>query len=183
MGIKQSWSVKFHYRTKNKGEYKTMEPEKTTEQIYLDQIEELKKKMDSMVDPVEYKKLKDQHAKLLNDYVNRRPAPIQEPTVVRSVKEIAKELAKVKDANITNRDYVLKSLEYRDAHIREYGTDPFSDFGQKGPGKSTDDTQEVANTLKQLLDENTSPVDFRIKLNSVLQDDPQLTAKLRSRRA
>jgi len=152
------------------------------EQAYLDQIADLKKKMDEgMIDKTVYDKLLKDHKKLLDDYVNRRPAPKVEIIPTRKASEVAKELIKIKNRDITNRDYISKALEYREAHLKEFGTDPFTDFGQNGPQKPTEDTNMVASTLKTLLEENPSPVDFRIKLNSVLQDDPQLMAKLRKR--
>ena len=157
------------------------EEEQTTEEMYLEQINDLKAKMDTMVDPAEYKKLQAQHKKLMDDFVNRRPAPKVQEVKVRPAKEVAQELSKVKNGDITNRDYVAKTLEYREAHIHEFGTDPFTDFGSNGPNQPTEETKSVAQTLKTLLDENPSPVDFRIKLNSVLQDDAQLLAKLRKR--
>ncbi len=152
------------------------------EQVYLNQIEALKKQMDEgMIDKAVYDKLLKDHKKLLDDYVNRRPAPTVVVKETRKASEVAKELIKVKNRDISNRDYIAKTLEYREAHLKEFGTDPFTDFGQNGPQKPTDDTNMVASTLKTLLEENPSPVDFRIKLNSVLQDDPQLMAKLRKR--
>ena len=159
-----------------------IEPKDEQEKIYLDQIADLKKQMDeNMISKEDYDKLLKEHKKLLNDYVNRRPAPQVEVKETRKASEVAKELIKIKNRDITNREYIAKSLEYREAHIKEYGTDPFTDFGQNGPQKPTEDTNKVASTLKALLEENPSPVDFRIKLNSVLQDDPQLMAKLRKR--
>jgi hypothetical protein len=171
---------------KNKGEYQNMNENEQVkdeqEQVYLDQIADLKKQMDEgMIPKDKYEKLLAEHKKLLNDYVNRRPAPQVQQTQTRSAKEVAKELIKIKNRDITNRDYIAKALEYREAHLKEFGTDPFTDFGQNGPQKPTEDTNMVASTLKTLLEENPSPVDFRIKLNSVLQDDPQLMAKLRKR--
>ena len=159
-----------------------IEPKDEQEKIYLDQIADLKKQMDeNMISKEDYDKLLKEHKKLLNDYVNRRPAPKNEVKETRKASEVAKELIKIKNRDITNREYIAKTLEYREAHLKEYGTDPFTDFGQNGPQKPTEDTNTVASTLKTLLDENPSPVDFRIKLNSVLQDDPQLMAKLRKR--
>jgi len=157
------------------------ENDKTVEELQLQQIEEMKLKMESMVDPEEFKKLQLQYKKLLDDYVNKRPVPKTEQPTIRPTKEIAKEFQSIQNGDITNRDYVAKALEYRKAHINEFGKDPFSDFGQQGSGVSTEDTNEVATVLQTLLDENPSPVDFRIKLNSVLKDDPQLVAKLRKR--
>jgi hypothetical protein len=159
------------------------EDDKTTEDMYLEQINELKRKMDDeMISKEEYMKLKAQHKKLMDDFVNRRPVPKVEEKTIRPTKEIAKEFASIKDGNITNREYVKKTLEYREAHINEFGTDPFSDFGTNGPSESNDDTNEVAKTLQTLLDENPTPVGFRIKLNDILQDDPQLLAKLRNKK-
>ena len=159
-----------------------IEPKDEQEKIYLDQIADLKKQMDeNMISKEDYDKLLKEHKKLLNDYVNRRPAPKVEDKETRKASEVAKELIKIKNRDITNRDYIAKTLEYREAHLKEFGTDPFTDFGQNGPQKPTEDTNMVATTVKTLLDENPSRVDFRIKLNSVLQDDPQLMAKLRKR--
>jgi hypothetical protein len=156
--------------------------DQTTEEMYLEQINELKTKMENeMISKEDYKKLQAQHKKLMDDYVNRRPVPQVQVKPIRKTKEVASELAKIKNGDITNREYVQKTLEYRNAHIHEFGTDPFTDFSQKGPGTATDDTNEVATTLQTLLDENQSPVDFRIKLNSILEDDQQLMAKMRKR--
>lgn len=156
--------------------------DQTTEDMYLEQIQELKDKMDNdMISKEEYLKLKAQHKKLMDDFVNRRPVVKKEEKTIRPAKDVASEISKIKNADITNREYISKALEYREAHIKEYGTDPFTDFGQNGPNKPTEETNMVATTLQTLLDENPSPVDFRIKLNSILQDDPQLLAKLRKR--
>lgn len=156
-------------------------PEETTEEMYLAQIQELKDKMDQMIDPEEHKKLQAQHKKLMNEYVNRRPVVKKEEKTIRKASEVGQEITKIKNADITNRDYIAKAIEYRNAHIHEFGTDPFTDFGPNGPNKPTEETNMVAQTFQTLLDENPSPVDFRIKLNSILQDDPQLLAKLRKR--
>lgn len=156
--------------------------EQTTEDMYLEQINELKAKMDNdMISKEEHMKLKAQHKKLMDDFVNRRPVVKKEENVVRPTKEVAQEIVKIKNADISNREYIAKTMEYRKSHIHEFGTDPFTDFGSDGPSKPTEETNMVANVLQTLLDENPSPVDFRIKLNSVLQDDPQLLAKLRKR--
>jgi phage tail tape-measure protein len=152
------------------------------EEIQLEQINEMKTKMDGMVDSSEYNKLKNEYSKALNELVNKRPAPDKEKIKTRPVKEIAKEISSIGSGDIANREYIAKSLEYRNAYIKEFGTDPFADFGQEGSGSSTDDTSEVATVLQTLLDENPSPVDFRIKLNSVLKDDQKLVSKLRKRK-
>ena len=156
--------------------------DQTTEDMYLEQIQELKAKMDNdMISKEEYLKLKAQHKKLMDDFVNRRPVVKKTEKTIRPAKDVASEISMIKNADITNREYIAKALEYRASHIHQYGTDPFTDFGSNGPNKPTEETNMVASTLQTLLDENPSPVDFRIKLNSILQDDPQLLAKLRKR--
>jgi len=154
------------------------EPEKTLEQIQLEQIESLKTQMSAMVDPEEYKKLKSQYETLLNDYVNKRTPPKIEPPKVRPTKEVAAELSKIKSGDVANRDYIAKALEYRTAFLREYGKDPFSDNGQPNP-----ETEEVVTKLQVLLDQYQNASDFRHHLNELLQDDPQTLAKLRKKRA
>ena len=157
------------------------ENEKTVEELQLEQIETLKKQMENMVDPAKYAELQKQYKKLLDDYVNKRPAPTPQPQTLRPVKEIAREFQNIKNGDISNREYVAKVLEYRKSYMKEFGTDPFTDFGSGGSGQPTSDTEEVAEKLQKLLDENESAVDFRIKMNSMLQDDPQLMSKLRKR--
>ena len=161
---------------------KKLELEKTTKDLQLKKIEEMKLKMSKMVDPVEFQKLKDEYSTLLDEYVNKREPIVPIEKKLRPAQEIAKELANIKDGNISNRDYIAKTLEYRTSHMKEFGTDPFSDFGSTGSGQATADTKEVVQVLERLLKENASPVDFRIKLNSVLKDDPQLMSKLRKRK-
>ena len=152
------------------------------EQVYLDQIAELKDKMDNnMISKEEYNKLLAEHKKLLNDYINKRQPNKQEEVKLRPAKEIAKEFQGISSGDITNRKYVAKALEYREAVLKETGKDVFADFGENGPGNPTDDTVEVASTLKKLLDENESDVDFRIVLNNILEDDPQLLTKIKKR--
>jgi hypothetical protein len=155
---------------------------KTIEEIQLATIDEMKKKMDSMVDPEEHKKLQAEYKKMMTDYVNKRPAPTKKEVVLRPTKDIAKELVNIESGDVSNREYIAKTLEYRNAHIHEFGTDPFADGGEDGAGESTPDSIEVAKVLAQLVDENQSPVDFRIKLNSVLKDDSKLVSALNKRK-
>lgn len=149
----------------------------TVEQTQLAQIEEMKQKMDAMVDPEEHQKLQKEYKTLMEEYVNKRPAPKQEVITHRPVKEIAKELVSIKSGDMSNRDYVVKSLEYRNSFMSEFGKDPFADGGEP-----TADTKEVAQVLQTLVDENPSPVEFRMKMNSVLKDDSVLVKALKRKR-
>ena len=163
-----------------------MSEQKTREELdamYLAQINELKEKMDAMVDPEEYDRLAKQHKTLLDDFVNKRPsAPAPDSTEQKSAADLAKKLANFTGGNVSNRDYIKTSVEYREAMIRETGLDPWTDFGAKGPGRPTEDTTQLAATFQQLLDENEDPVSFRIKFNNILEDDNVLLSKIRSRK-
>jgi len=152
--------------------------EKTVEQTQLEKIEEMKLKMDAMVDPDDFKNLKADYDKLLDEYINKRPAPKKKEKVLRPVADIAKELHNIKSGDMSNRDYIKKSLEYREAHIKEFGKDPWTNFSTEGSDEATPTTNKVAQGLQTLLDENESPVDFRIKMNSMMKDDPGLMRKL-----
>lgn len=152
--------------------------EKTVEELQMEQINEMKVKLDAMIDPEEHAKLKTEYDKLLKDYVNKRPAPKKEEPTVRPVKEIALELQSIGDNTVTNREYIAKSLEYRQAHINEFGTDPWTDFTQTGPDQETATTKKVADTLQRLVDENPTASGFRIALESTMKDNRQLLSKL-----
>ena len=144
-------------------------------QMYLDQIAELKTKMETgMVSKEEYDKLMADHKKLLDDYVNKRT-----PKKIEVVSKSAKELADTFLTNkpMTNKEYVDNALKYRDAMIKEHGVDPFAD-----KDASPEEVKQVADTLRTLVDESDGDVDFRIKLNATMQDDPMLLSKLRQKR-
>lgn len=146
--------------------------------IYMQQIEELKTKMDTMIDPDEYKRLEEERNKLLNDYVNKRPAPVIDvaPTYSKEdVENLAKQLTEAKD--ITNIDYVKLSLEHREAMLAVYDKDPYGLNGEKSA-----DTEAAANFYKSLLEESSTPSQFRMRFEEYTKDDPTVIQKLRAAR-
>ena len=148
--------------------------ERTVEQIQLETIQELKAKMDAMIDPEEHAKLKTQYDTLLKTMINKR-TPQPEEVKVRSAKEIAKEF--IKNEPVSNREYIKRALEYREAVIREQGKDPFND------GKADAlETQKVADALKFLVEDSDNDSDFRYKFDQIVKDDPQIAAMLRAKK-
>ena len=151
----------------------------SVEELQLKTIEEMKEKMDSMIDPVEFQKLKSSYDKLLNDYINKRPTPkvdVQEKT--KSAKELASILLKVNNQNqLSNRDYVKTSLEYREAMLREYNVDPFMDKDSK-----PEEVKEIVSALSSIVDESKDDLDFRHLYDKTFKDDPMLLAKIRDNR-
>ena len=132
-------------------------------------------------------KLKEETKKkeqYLNEVVNRRPFQVTEEKQKehRPAIEIAKELSNIRSGDVTNREFIAKSVEYRDAFMHETGRDPWTDMTTQGPGEETPQTKKVADTFKKLLKENSSPEDFRLRLNSIMKDDPKLISKLAAAR-
>lgn len=157
--------------------------------MYLSQIDELKKKMDNeMISKEEYDRLKAQHKTLLDDFVNRRPAPKVEEKPKKSALELAKKLKKVESGNMSNRDYVALALEYREAFIKERGQDPFANSALTDKGTvfekfgENEEAIEIAEGLKYTLENNEDPVAFNIRLGSILQDDQGIINAVRKNR-
>lgn len=149
--------------------------ERTVEQIQLETIQELKAKMDAMVDPEEHAKLKTQYDTLLKSMINKRPAPIEDQPQMKPAKELAKEF--IQNQQISNRAYIKNALEYRQAMIKEFGKDPFND-GKTDPAE----TQRVADALQKMVDESDSDSEFRYLFDQSVEDDPDLAKMLKAKK-
>jgi len=163
-------------------EEKNVNEERTIEEIQADRIKELELEMKDAVDPQELQKAKKAYNDLLKQTIDRRPAPEKEKKTLRPAIEIVNELRQVKDGDMTNRAFWVKSLEYRKSYMSETGKDPWTDFSNRGSDQKTKQTEKVATYIEQLLDENPSDVDFRIKLNSIMKDDQNVLAVLAERK-
>lgn len=151
------------------------DPVDPLETQYLEQIAELKLKMESMVEGEEYNRVLAEHKKLTDDYINRRAPKTKEEFKLEAAEKYAIKLKDNKFKN--NREFIETSLNYREAFMKETGKDPWSD-----EGVATEDTKEVANHLKTLLDENESASEFNFRLEQSLADDPTLLKTLRSKK-
>jgi pyruvate/oxaloacetate carboxyltransferase len=149
---------------------------KTVEQINLEKLEEMKQQMENMVSGEEYNKIKAEYEKLLNEYINKRPAPKEEIVKPRNPREIINDINNAK----LNRDYISKVLEYRDAVLQETGKDVFADVSTTGLGNPTPDTEEVANALQSLLESTDSPAEFNFRLEQMLVDDAAVIASIKA---
>jgi len=171
------------YTLKNMGGNKMSEEvieveEKTIEEIQAERIAELEEQVSNGADPEELKKAKTAYKNLLKNSVDRRPAPKEEEFVLRKAKEVALEFRDIEHGTVTNRAYVSKVLEYRNSHIAEFGTDPFTDFGASGPGEANQKTIKIAEGLQNLLDKYPSDSLFNAQMQEYLKDDTQLLRKL-----
>lgn len=147
------------------------------EKNYLDQIEAMKIKMETMVEGTEYDKLVLEHKKLTEEYISKRIPPTKQEVKLRSPAEISAELRKMNDGSTPNRKFLERSLEYRDSYMKETGLDPFA----PNAGLATPESIEVASALKSLLEENLNNEDFNFKLQQVLYDSPETLRALKAR--
>lgn len=147
--------------------------------VYLQQIEELKKKMDKMVDPDKYNQLEQERNKLLNDYINKRPAPkddIKKGYTKEDVDKFGRELADAKE--LTNKEYIELSLKHRQAMLDVYNKDPYGLNGEKSA-----DAQKAAEFYEVLLNDSSSDTQFRMKFEEYTTDDPMVIQKIRAAKA
>lgn len=119
-----------------------------TETDYIAAIKELK---DNTVSKEDYNKLKNENQKLLKSLVNGETITVEKAAA--DVGELRKQLYD-SDAELSNLEYVTKSLELRDAIIAEGGHDPFLPWG-KQIAPTTEDIEaanRVATVLKECVD-------------------------------
>lgn len=163
-------------------EKKTEIKEESIEDIHLKTIEELTAKMnEEMISKEDYQKLQEQYKNLMKEFTTRRPTVDPKPVVTRKPIEVAKELIKIKGNDITNREYIEKALEYRNAVLKNTGKDVFTDFGAHGPTEPNDNSSKVATFFEQLLNDHQDPTSFRIAYDAQVKDDPVLVNLLAKR--
>jgi iron-sulfur cluster repair protein YtfE (RIC family) len=161
-----------------------MEEEKKEENLELQKIEELLAKIDKMVEPEKYAEMEQKYNTVLNDYINRRPVPEKEKDTLKPVAEYAAQLSRIgnddskEPIDVTNRDYIQLSVNYRDAYLKETGKDPWTD----DTGEPTAQTKKVSEVYKQLLKDHPGATDFRRALTDIMVDDPKLLKSLKNKK-
>lgn len=102
--------------------------ETTTEEVdYVQAIQELKA---NSVPKEQYAKLKAENSKLLNSLINGETIEAGSLPEKPDISKLRKELFDG-DAQLTNLEYISKTLELRDAIMESGGTDPFLPVGHK----------------------------------------------------
>ena len=144
---------------------------------YLEEIVNLKAQMETMVPGDAYNKVLEEHKRLTNEYINKRPAEKKEVPTFRKAEEIAKELINLNSSNsITDLDYITKSLEYREAMLRETGKDVFCNANQDKEDLA--DAQFTAEAFKTLVEQaNGDSADFKHLLDKAMKDDQSILIK------
>lgn len=130
-------------------------------QMYIDEIKNLKK---NSVSREEYNKILEENRNLLHSLVEGQPveqSTEEAPKV--DVNGLRKELY-TEDNNMTNLEYIDKTLKLRKAIIDEGGQDPFLDFGEKAhvTASEIEAANRVAEALQEMVDAaEGDPVAFR----------------------
>lgn len=119
---------------------------------YIKVIEELKSKS---VDKEDYDKLLDENRKLLKSLVENKPLPTEEqqPTEKIDKDALRKELYG-SDADLSNLDYVQKTLQLRKAIMDDGDPDPFVGRGEKLVPDDSDyaAAEKVASVLEHCVE-------------------------------
>lgn len=150
------------------------ENKNTIETNYLEEIEILKKQMESMVPGEEYNKVLEEHKKLTNEYINKRQ-PVVAEKQIKSAKILSDEL---RNRDLNKVEHVKLSLEYREALKRETGKDPWV-----GAGITEQEANQVETHFKSLLEEyGDNPNEFTYRFDNSLIDDPELVMALKAKR-
>jgi len=99
----------------------------------LNELADMKRRMDEMIPVDKYSELEKQNKKLLNDFVNARPAPKQEIYKKEDLDTASRQLVELGKKGVTNREYVEASLRHRNISLEITGKDPYGQNGQKSP--------------------------------------------------
>ena len=142
----------------------TEETQVNDNQFYIDQLKELK--MNSVSRDEYNKVLKDNQnlfAQLRDGFVPQTTVEAEAPKV--DIDGLRRELYGNQDgADMTNLEYIEKTLKLRDAIIEQGGKDPFLPFGHDTIPTAADyeRAERVANGLKQLVEDSEGdPAVFR----------------------
>ncbi len=151
----------------------------TTDNL-LNELADLKSRMDGMIPVDKYKELESQNKKILTDYVNTRPAPKQTLVVYKKedLDNASRKLVDLGKRGVTNREYVEASLEHRKISLDLTRKDP---YGQNGEPSA--EATRAAEFFQYALDNSNSASQFRMLLDQGVNDDPQVLAKVREYRA
>ena len=130
-------------------------------QMYIDEIKQLKQ---NSVSREEYNKVLQENRNLLHSLVEGQTVeqPKEEAPKV-DVSGLRKELY-TEDNNMTNLEYIDKTLKLRKAIMDQGGQDPFLDFGEKAhvTASEIEAANRVAEALQEMVDAaEGDPVAFR----------------------
>lgn len=128
------------------------EQEKTTlEQDYIEQISQLKNRLDNeTVSLEEYNKVRADNKRLMENYINGVHEK-EEDVPEESIEDLAKD---IQSGTLNNLDYWTKSLKYRDKYRELKGVDPWLPTGRDYQYNSSDaaSADYLYETVKECID-------------------------------
>lgn len=128
------------------------EQEKTTlEQDYIEQISQLKNRLDNeTVSLEEYNKVRADNKRLMENYINGVHEK-EEDVPEESIEDLVKDL---KSGTLNNLDYWTKSCKYRDKYQELKGVDPWLPTGRDYQYNVSDaaSADYIYETVKECID-------------------------------
>ena len=121
--------------------------EQSVDNNYLEAIKKLK---ESTVDKTEYEKLLEENKKLINTIVEQKPVETKEEEDTKpqvDINKLRKEL--YGNSELSNLEYIDKTLQLRDALLQAGEPDPFIPTGSKY--SPTDEDSAAANRVAEGL--------------------------------
>lgn len=152
--------------------------ETMTAEDFIKQVDELKA---NSVSKEQYEKILNENKMLAKKYIESSSVNETKQEEVRTAEDLAKEKVllrqelygpKAKDSDMTNLDYIKKTLQLRANIIESGGKDPFLPNGVAVPEDAdVDKAKKVAEELQKMVDEsNGNPDTFRILYNQRVND-------------
>lgn len=143
----------------------------------VDYVEAIKQLRDTTVSKDAYDKLRSENKRLLDSLV--RGETIEQPVEAVDADKLRKELFSG-DADMSNLEYMTKTMQLRDAIIDAGGTDPFLPYGKKI--LPTDEDIATANRVAGVIQECIDYADgdsavFTNELQRRMVDTSNPTAK------
>ena len=124
----------------------------TLEEDYIEQIAQLKNKLDNdTVSLDEYNKVRADNKRLIENYINGVREKEAEEVPEESIEDLAKD---IKSGTLNNLDYWTKSLKYRDSYKEMYGVDPWLPAGRDYQYNASDaaSADYLYETVKECID-------------------------------
>lgn len=125
--------------------------EQEQEVDYVAAIQELREKT---VSKEQYAKLKEENQKLLKSLINGETIEAPDTSTEPDIGELRKELFNG-ESQLSNLEYVSKTLELRDALIEQGKPDPFLPFGHRiaPTAQDVEAANRVAKVMKECVDD------------------------------
>lgn len=149
----------------------------------IDYISALNEMRQNSVKREAYDKLREENKRLVNAIVSGKELEASDIPAKPDINQLRKELYG-NGSELTNLEYVKKTLQLREALIEQGKPDPFLPAGEKVILENSDyeAAERVANSLKELVEyADGDNIIFTNELQRVMVDSPAIASKSRRR--